>query len=49
MEHALGGFAAGGDALAELAFRRKGLAVSLVIIVLVLIGLGLKIRQISSD
>ena len=38
-----------GEALGELAFRRKGLVVSLVIIVLVLIGLGLKIRQISSD
>lgn len=49
IEHALAGFAAGGEALDELAFRRKGLVVSLVIIVLVLLGLGLKIRQISSS
>jgi regulator of sirC expression with transglutaminase-like and TPR domain len=34
-------------ALEELAFRRRGLAVSLGLIVLVLIGLALKIRQIS--
>lgn len=35
------------EALDELAFRRRGLAVSLVLILLVLVGLGLKIRQLS--
>lgn len=39
--------AAGQSALGELAFRRKGLAVSLVLIVMVLIGLAAKIREIS--
>ena len=34
-------------ALDELEYRRRGLGVSLVVILLVLIGLGLKIRQIS--
>jgi hypothetical protein len=38
---------AGQQALDELAYRRRGLAVSLVLIVLVLVGLALKIRQIS--
>jgi predicted CXXCH cytochrome family protein len=40
-------YEAGVQALAELRFRRDGLAVSLVIIVLVLAGLILKIRQIE--
>jgi len=35
------------SALDELKYRRRGLGVSLVVILLVLIGLGLKIRQIS--
>lgn len=35
------------EALDELQFRRKGLAVSLVVILLVLLGLGLKIREMS--
>jgi hypothetical protein len=38
---------AGEDALAELQVRRKGLAVSLLLIVLVLVGLYLKIRDIN--
>ena len=49
MEHALAGLEAGKEALGELAYRRKGLVVSLVIIVMVLIGLAFKIRQISSS
>lgn len=48
MEHAVAGLEAGKAALGELSFRRKGLAVSLIIIVLVLIALALKIRQISA-
>lgn len=36
------------EALSELQYRRKGLAVSLVVILLVLLGLGLKIRDMSS-
>lgn len=46
--HARAAFAAGREALDELAARRRGLAVALAIIVLCLIGLGLKIRQISA-
>jgi len=38
---------AGRAALAELQFRRKGLAASLVLVALVLLGLYLKIRQID--
>jgi hypothetical protein len=38
---------AGRAALAELQFRRKGLAASLVLVGLVLLGLYLKIRQID--
>ncbi len=49
MEHALAGLEAGQEALGELGFRRQGLVVSLVIIVLVLMGLALKIRQISAS
>ncbi len=45
--HARAALAAGQSALDELSFRRKGLAVSLGIIVLVLIGLALKIRVMS--
>lgn len=47
MEQALAGLESGKAALDELAYRRRGLVVSLVIIVFVLIGLALKIRQIS--
>ncbi|MFL6198068.1 MAG: hypothetical protein ACJ76J_02725 [Thermoanaerobaculia bacterium] len=45
--HARAALAAGQSALGELGFRRKGLAVSLVLIVMVLIGLAMKIREIS--
>jgi hypothetical protein len=38
---------AGGDALDEYQYRRRGLAVSLVLIALVLVGLALKIREID--
>jgi hypothetical protein len=38
---------AGHDSLDELSSRRKGLAASLGVIVLVLLGLGLKIRELS--
>jgi len=48
MEHAKAAFAAGIEAIDELEFRRKGLAVSLVAIILVLLGLAFKIRQISA-
>ncbi|MDX1389038.1 MAG: hypothetical protein R3344_07595, partial [Acidobacteriota bacterium] len=40
---------AGHAALAELQFRRKGLAVSLLLIAFVLLGLFLKIRQVSAS
>ncbi len=36
------------DALHQLGFRRRGLVVTLVVILLVLVGLGLKIRQLGS-
>lgn len=42
-----GGVAAGDKAFRELRQRRTGLAVSLVVILLVIVGLGLKIRQIE--
>lgn len=45
--HARAALAAGRRALDELSYRRRGLAVSLGLIVLVLIALGLKIRQLS--
>jgi hypothetical protein len=47
--HARAALAAAGKALDELAYRRRGLGVSLVLIVLVLIGLALKIRQLSQE
>jgi hypothetical protein len=47
IEHAEAALGAGRQALGELGFRRRGLAVSLVIIVFVLLALGLKIRQLS--
>ena len=49
IEHADAALAAGQDALGELGFRRRGLTVSLVIIFLVLLALGLKIRQLSDQ
>jgi Cytochrome c3 len=39
--------AAGEDALAELQFRRKGLGISLLLILLVLVGLAAKIRDVD--
>lgn len=48
MAHADAALVAGEEALAELLFRRQGLAVALVLIVFVLIGLALKIREISA-
>jgi hypothetical protein len=45
--HARAALTAGQQALDELAYRRKGLGVSLGLIVLVLIGLALKIRGLS--
>jgi hypothetical protein len=45
--HARAALAAGQRALDELSYRRRGLGVSLLLIVLVLVGLALKIRQIS--
>ncbi len=49
LEHARAGLAAGQEALAELAFRRRGLAVSLVVVALVLVALALKIRSLAED
>ncbi len=46
--HAREAMVAGREALRELVVRRRGLAVSLFFILLVLIGLGLKIRQLSA-
>lgn len=48
MQHALAGLEAGWDALDELAYRRRGMMISLGFIVLLLIALALKIRQISA-
>ena len=47
VEHARAALRSGQAALGELGFRRKGLAVSLVVIFLALIALGLKIRQLG--
>jgi hypothetical protein len=49
LEHARGALTGGREALAELAARRRGLAVALGVITLVLIGLGLKIRRLGDD
>jgi hypothetical protein len=49
LQHARAALAAGGAALNELSWRRTGLAVSSVFILLVLAGLGLKIREISRE
>jgi hypothetical protein len=48
LDHALAGLKAGAQALDELAYRRTGLIVSLGIIVLLLVALALKIRQVSA-
>ena len=48
MAHADAAADAGQEALGELLFRRQGLAVALGLILLVLIALGLKIREVSS-
>ncbi len=47
LTHARAALSAASDSMEELAFRRRGLAVALVVIVAVLIGLALKIRQVS--
>jgi hypothetical protein len=47
MEHARAALGAGQQALRELAHRRRGLLVSSALIVLVLVGLGLKIRDLD--
>ena len=46
--HAQAALSAGNRALGELAYRRKGLTVSLGLIVLVLVGLALKIREMGA-
>ena len=48
LAHARAALEKGQAALDELAYRRRGLAVALGIIVLVLVALGLKIRQLSN-
>ena len=48
LEHALAGLKAGGEALDELAYRRRGLMISIGIIALLLVALALKIRQVSA-
>ena len=47
MQHAKTALDTGRQAVDELAFRRRGLAIALAIIVVLLIGLGLKIRQLG--
>ena len=47
-EHAEAAVEAGHEALGELQVRRRGLAVALGLIVLVLLGLGMKIRSLSA-
>lgn len=48
IEHAETALTLAQSALDELEFRRRGLAISLVLIVLVLIGLAIKIRQLGT-
>jgi hypothetical protein len=47
LESAQAALQAGQEALGELAFRRQGLIVALVLIVLVMVGLAVKIRQLA--
>jgi hypothetical protein len=47
LQHAEAALAAGRESLAELAYRRKGLFVSLILIALVLVALALKIRHLG--
>jgi hypothetical protein len=47
IEHARGALLAGHRALEELDYRRNGLVVALVVILIALVALGLKIRQLS--
>jgi Cytochrome c7 and related cytochrome c len=47
LKHAVAALHAGQDAAAELSYRRRGLVVALAFVVLVLIGLALKIRDMS--
>jgi hypothetical protein len=47
LEHARAALESGAAALEELEFRRKGLALALIVIIAVLIGLALKIRGLS--
>jgi hypothetical protein len=47
LENARAALAAGRESLAELAFRRRGLAISLLFIAAVAVGLALKIRQLG--
>jgi hypothetical protein len=47
VDHASKALASGREGLGEIEYRRRGLAVSLVIILMVLVGLGLKIRDLS--
>ena len=49
LEHARAALTGGREALAELGARRRGLALALGVIALVLIGLGLKIRSLGDD
>jgi hypothetical protein len=46
LEHAQAALLAGREGLNELGFRRRGLAISLILIVLVLVGIAMKIRQL---
>lgn len=47
LEHAERAQSAGAKALEELSSRRLGLGISLLFILLVLVGLGIKIRQVG--
>ena len=49
IEHATAALLAGEHGLQELSHRRRGLYISLSLIVLTLIGLGFKIRSMSGD
>jgi hypothetical protein len=49
VEHAQAALEGGREALAEIALRRRGLALSLLVIAAVLVALGLKIRQLSAE